>query len=481
MLLIHDENSSQRKLDPNRAGLMDSTTRRTVETVRGARRGGNSVTPLCDDAYMSSLLPPLPSVENIRTMSPAERESMARELDALRRTAEAASAEFLARVTQAGAHTVDGHRSTLAWGRAACNWSGAEAVRLSRLGRVMQLLPLFAAAALAGEIGVAQLHALAAVAANPRVRRFLAGSEDLLVQAARSMHHDDFASLLREWEALADADGAHDRHERAHRDRRAHMSVVDESVFLDAKGGLPQGMLLREIFERFCDAEFRSEWDDGVARFGDCMSPALMERTPAQRRFDASVRVFQSAAGSAECGGEVVVNIVIDQEQFEQQVQRAAGATPDPLDPATVAARRCETDRGEVLDPAAVWAAALVGQVRRVVVDRAGVVVDMGRRSRLFTGPARDAVLLSGRRCLWPGCGMPASRCEADHVLPFAKAGPTSTRNGGPMCSHHNRWKTRGYRTWRDPEGFWHTYRPDGTEIGWAVRRLTIDHLATAG
>jgi hypothetical protein len=75
---------------------------------------------------------------------------------------------------------------------------------------------------------------------------------------------------------------------------------------------------------------------------------------------------------------------------------------------------------------------------------------------------------------------MPASRCEADHVLPYSQAGPTSTRNGGPVCNHHNRWKTRGYRTWRDPEGFWHTYRPDGTEIGWAVRRLTIDQLATA-
>jgi hypothetical protein len=26
---------------------------------------------------------------------------------------------------------------------------------------------------------------------------------------------------------------------------------------------------------------------------------------------------------------------------------------------------------------------------------------------------------------------------------------------------------TRGYRTWRDPDGHWHHYRPDGTEVGW--------------
>ena len=29
----------------------------------------------------------------------------------------------------------------------------------------------------------------------------------------------------------------------------------------------------------------------------------------------------------------------------------------------------------------------------------------------------------------------------------------------------HNRFKTRGYRTWRDAHRRWHTYRPDGTEI----------------
>ena len=38
-------------------------------------------------------------------------------------------------------------------------------------------------------------------------------------------------------------------------------------------------------------------------------------------------------------------------------------------------------------------------------------------------------------------------------------------RNEGPLCARHNRIKTRGYRTWRDDVGVWHTQRPDGTEI----------------
>ena len=43
--------------------------------------------------------------------------------------------------------------------------------------------------------------------------------------------------------------------------------------------------------------------------------------------------------------------------------------------------------------------------------------------------------------------------------------GVTNPANSGPTCGHHNRFKTRGYTTRRDPHGRWHTYRPDGTEI----------------
>ena len=41
----------------------------------------------------------------------------------------------------------------------------------------------------------------------------------------------------------------------------------------------------------------------------------------------------------------------------------------------------------------------------------------------------------------------------------------TSVGNGKIMCGKHNRLKETGYRTWKDPTGHWHTYRPDGTEI----------------
>lgn len=222
-----------------------------------------------------------------------------------------------------------------------------------------------------------------------------------------------------------------------------------------------------EIFSKFCDAEFIADWEAGVDRWGDSMAPSLLERTDRQRRFDALVAIFHAAAASGTAGDfDPLVNIVVDLETFEHHLAKLAGATVDPLDPAKVDDRRCETMSGHSIDPAYMLAAALCGHVRRVVLDSSGVVIDLGRRSRLFTGGARDAVLLGDRWCMWPGCDIRSGRCQTDHSTSWASGGTTTSHNGGPACGRHNRWKQHGYKAVRDEHGHWHVYRPDGSEIG---------------
>ena len=409
----------------------------------------------------------VPIPDDIWAMSPADLEVLARKLDGERRRVEAALATLVDRIDTSGAYASDGHRSAKAWGRATCNWSGAEAARFLKTGRMLHRFESAATAAASGELGVAQMHALGQLVGNPRVTEHLDASEVLLVSQAAVLDFDDYVTLLAHWEALADADGAHADHERAHRDRKAHLSIVGEHVYFDATGGAAAGVMLKEVFEQFCRSEWFADWDAGVQRYGDEMAVHLMERTDAQRRFDAVQAIFGAAAVSGQSPtGEPVVNLVVGFELFEHHLRRALGERPEPLDP-TNPAHRCETADGVVIDPNDMLVAAALGQVRRIVFDSAGVVVDVGRKQRLFTGALRDAVMLVSHRCIWPGCYRPASHCEADHLLPFSNAGPTAAHNGGPACGHHNRWRTRGYRTWRDPNGQWHHFRPDHTEIGW--------------
>ena len=141
-------------------------------------------------------------------------------------------------------------------------------------------------------------------------------------------------------------------------------------------------------------------------------------------------------------------------EELLAAVLEARQPNLDLLEPTRVWS---ETHNGVALLPADILAAAAVGHVRRVVIDEAGVIIDLGRRRRLFTGSAAKAAELQhaldrADRCLWPGCGR--LRTEHDHVAEWDRdTGPTDVANEGPLCRPHNLIKTRGYRTWRDPDG----------------------------
>ncbi|MEM8618988.1 MAG: hypothetical protein AAGF73_04650 [Actinomycetota bacterium] len=85
------------------------------------------------------------------------------------------------------------------------------------------------------------------------------------------------------------------------------------------------------------------------------------------------------------------------------------------------------------------------------------MITDLGRRSRLFTGAAREAVMLLATECAWAGCDRPVSRCDADDNLSWGGA------HGATVP--HNPQKEHGFRVHRDADGTWHTHRPDGTVI----------------
>ncbi|MEZ5256006.1 MAG: HNH endonuclease [Ilumatobacteraceae bacterium] len=120
---------------------------------------------------------------------------------------------------------------------------------------------------------------------------------------------------------------------------------------------------------------------------------------------------------------------------------------------------------GTPLSPDEVFAASVVGTVRRVVMDAASVVIDLGRKRRV-TGAARAALLLQNQTCVFAGCTTKSMYGQGDHTMEHSKGGATNPANGDILCPHHNRFKNRGFRVARGPDGHWHTYRPDGTEIG---------------
>jgi hypothetical protein len=149
----------------------------------------------------------------------------------------------------------------------------------------------------------------------------------------------------------------------------------------------------------------------------------------------------------------------MDHESFEAHLR---GKTPDPARYRSVVVR---TQTGRRLHPDDAVNAALVDHVRRVVYDGSGTVIDLGRRSRLFRGSAREAVMLLLTTCVWIGCDRPVAWCDADHSVGWKAHGATVPRNGGGLCQGHNHLKERGFSVYRDDEGTWHVIDPTGVEI----------------
>jgi hypothetical protein len=391
------------------------------------------------------------------------------DLERVHRRVEHAIVGVVRAADRRGVWAEDGHRGVRGWCQATVNWSYGDTTHRLRTVTVLDDLAAVDDAFAAGAVGVAQVRELARARANPRCGAELVDCETVLLPQAQKLAYDEFRLCVQRWEAAADADGTHRDHDQTHQNRRASLHQVGDGYVLNGEGGVAQGATMAEIFDAFVDAEFRADRDEARARLGfDDPAPADLARTARQRRFDALHAIFLAAA-SGEPGGrppEPVVDIVVDQNTFEAALAAMAQGRPTdqygpPVgDPTT---RRCETIHGVGVDPCDAVVAAIIGHVRRVVYGANSCTIDLGVASRLFRGAARIAVWLQGTRCIWPGCGL--RYCQIDHSQPWTDHGRTKPDNGAPLCGHHNRWKTRGYHTWRDPAGRWHTYRPDGSEI----------------
>ncbi len=91
---------------------------------------------------------------------------------------------------------------------------------------------------------------------------------------------------------------------------------------------------------------------------------------------------------------------------------------------------------------------------RCVVVDgEHGTVLGVGRplSTPRHDPPARlaDLVRTIHPTCVFPGCGVPAHRCDLDHRHPYERGGPTCSCNLYPLCRTHHRLKGSGRITVR--------------------------------
>ena len=118
------------------------------------------------------------------------------------------------------------------------------------------------------------------------------------------------------------------------------------------------------------------------------------------------------------------------------------------------------------------------GWMRVLTHPETGMVLSVGRTQYSPPPSLRRLVKWRADRCMGPGCGMPASRCDVDHTVAWEHGGRTALENLAPLCrghhmvKHHGGWRLRqipgsgGAVEWTSPAGRSYVVEP--------VRRVPV-------
>ncbi|WP_017614523.1 HNH endonuclease signature motif containing protein [Nocardiopsis salina] len=181
------------------------------------------------------------------------------------------------------------------------------------------------------------------------------------------------------------------------------------------------------------DAErFQAALDSFTAPVGSEADGGVV-RAKSTRTYDALLAAAGFAHGHHGCakapGPKAYLNITVPLATFQGQSGSDAAVTGD----------------GHTLALSQVRALAAESIMRRLVFDPGtGRTLDLGRGHRLAPKGLREAAFAGHTRCAWDGgCDVPASWCEADHIVEFSAGGTTSLDNLQPLCRTHNRLKYR--------------------------------------
>jgi hypothetical protein len=292
------------------------------------------------------------------------------------------------------------------------------------LGRRLRLMPKVSAALAAGEITVEHARLLGRLAASdrPGVAAAFGDAEEMLVAQAKSLEFDDFVKVVRYWEQCADPDGAEDDAARQRESRRLHISQTLDGMFvLDALLDPVSGTIVATALRRIERRMFKADWAAAKETHGDGTRVEHLARNAAQRRVDALVDLAERAM-AAPVGARLPRPLVTVHVGYE-----------------TFAGRLCELENGTVIAPGQLLPLLSRAEVERVVFDGPDRIIQLGERTRFFTGGLRRVIEIRDRHCTFPGCDTSPEECDVDHIVPHADGGPTVQRNGRLRCPIHNR------------------------------------------
>ena len=260
------------------------------------------------------------------------------------------------------------------------------------------------------------------LSAEDLVRRARQVRDTLDVEGAHTRFERHYAG--RSFRTWTDADGAHHARIDFDDEMAAWVQHVRDAALRPRRGG-----------PRFIDPRERAEGD------------ALVRdaRTNDQLSYDLFMDLFRAGAlaeasdvfGARQPGVRMIV-------------------IKDAVGPRDALGRMLATghieDGGDALPGSVIDRAICNAGTRDVTFERTGRPLDVGRERRLYTSAQRIALAIRDGGCMFSGCRVPASSCEAHHCDQWHRdSGRTDIDRGILLCRyHHMLLHNNGWRITRD-------------------------------
>jgi len=295
-----------------------------------------------------------------------------------------------------------------------------ELQRASTLDQFPNLAKVFAS----GQISTAHLDVMARTVhhLDPLESAQLSKRGDWLNTIATHTSPDNFARAIRHEVAKLHGDGGAAKLERQRGDSLLRHWVDRDSGMvhlhsrLDPESGLRVIGRIEQVAEQLFHGAKIETCPSDDRRNGHLAALALVGL------IDKSGQVSSDSPLSPNTRAEV--SVVIDYETLvsgihKHSVVHTGFETELPLE--TIRRMACEAE------------------IIPIVLGKNGVVLDVGRSSRLASRYQRLALGAMYTHCAIPNCNVSINRCQPHHILYWRKGGRTDMNNLVPLCPTHHR------------------------------------------
>lgn len=368
-------------------------------------------------------------------------------IERARRTLDAASARVLGELDARGTTDRAEGMRTPRWLAHHAGLSAASAAARVKVGRALRTTlrdvgPLFDR----GRIGFDHAKALAD-AANPRVADRFAPVARLFAETTDGIVFEQWRAELHGAAQLLDEDGAHDPAEDLARNRLTKADTIEETYLLKAQLVGADGLLVHQTIDAVADELFRRcSADEQLA--------AVDLRTPARTTLEALALV-------EICRRAMAVDLDSSRQPLTDVTLVVDAQEPDAA----------HTPGGVRLQDGSTRHLLCDARLLPLVVDGLGVPLDLARASRLARPGQRRAMAVRDGGCVFPGCALPGSWCDAHHLDEWGGGGHSDVARMASLCRHHHGVVHRtGWQMHARPDGRFWFVTPSGVRF-WGQRR----------